>query len=389
MSLRGMMDNFGKHFKKGQPLESLHPLFEATDSFLFSPGKTARKAPFVRDVVDLKRVMVIVVLALLPATFFGIFNAGYQAQAVLNQPHNWLDAFWRGSLAVIPIIIVSYAAGGVWEVLFACVRKHEINEGFFVTGILFALTLPPNIPLWQVAIGISFGVVVGKEIFGGTGMNLVNPALAARAFLFFAYPAQMSGDAPWYAVDGVVSATPLGLLGSLPPGASGVEALQHAGYTWNNLFLGFIPGSIGETSKLACLAGLVFLLITGVASWRIIMGCLLGFLVIGQLILFLNGGHGLARATLPLSWGLVLGGFAFGSIFMATDPVSAAATKIGRWIYGFMIGAFVMVIRAFNPAYPEAMMLSILLMNVFAPLIDHCVVEFHIGRRLSRVKQAK
>ncbi len=384
--IRKAMDDLGKNFSKGKPLEKLHPLYEAIDGFLFTSGAIARKAPFVRDAWDLKRVMVIVVLALIPSTLFGIFNAGYQAQNALGLAHAWPDAVLRGLQIVLPVIFVSYAVGGFWEVLFACVRKHEINEGFFVTGLLFALTLPPHIPLWQVAAGVSFGVVVGKEIFGGTGMNIVNPALAGRAFLFFAYPAQMSGEAVWYGVDGVTRATPLATMASVPAGTTGVAALHQAGYTWSQLFYGFIPGSIGETSKLACLIGLAFLLITGVASWRIIAGCVAGLVSVASLIGFLHVKT--VHPVLPFEWHLVLGGFAFGAIFMATDPVSASATTLGRWIYGFLIGALVVFIRTFNPAYPEAVMLSILLMNIFAPMIDHYVVEAHINRRTPRA-QAK
>ena len=388
-ALREFCDGLEKHFEKGKPLEKLYPLYEAVDGFLFTPGKRAAKAPFIHDSVDLKRVMVLVMLAVLPATIFGIFNVGHQAQLASGAAPRLMDALLRGTMAVLPVILVSYVVGGFWEVLFACVRKHEINEGFFVTGILFALTLPPHIPLWQVAVGISFGVVVGKEIFGGTGMNIVNPALAARAFLFFAYPAQMSGDTIWVAVDGVSKATPLAVLAAAPAGTSATAALTQAGYTWMQLFTGFIPGSIGETSKLACLIGLALLLITGVASWRIIAGCVAGLLTMSLVVLFFKGPHSSIQASLPPHWHLVLGGFAFGAIFMATDPVSAAATRLGRWIYGFLIGAFVVLIRVFNPAYPEAVMLSILVMNIFSPLVDHYIVEQHIHRRRPRAEQAK
>jgi Na+-transporting NADH:ubiquinone oxidoreductase subunit B len=384
-AVRKFLDHLGQHFQKGKPLEKLYPLYEAVDGFLFTSGKTSDKPPFVRDAVDLKRVMVLVVIAVIPATLFGIFNVGYQAQLASGLSPQWFDAMGRGAKVVLPIILVSYMVGGFWEVLFACVRKHEINEGFFVTGILFALTLPPNIPLWQVAIGISFGVVVGKEIFGGTGMNIVNPALAARAFLFFSYPAQMSGDKAWLAVDGISKATPLAVLSAAPAGTQATTALTQAGYSWSQLFLGFIPGSIGETSKLACLLGLALLLITAVASWRIIAGCVIGLVSMSALIVVLHGVNSSVQATLPPHWHLVLGGFAFGAIFMATDPVSASATQVGRWIYGFLIGAFVVVIRVFNPAYPEAVMLAILVMNIFAPMIDHFIVEHHIRRRRARV----
>lgn len=387
--LRSLMDKMGRHFRPGGKLEKLYPLFEATDAFLFTPGTRTARAPFVRDAVDLKRVMALVVVALVPATLFGVFNIGYQAQTALGLAHHWLDAATRGLQIFLPILLVSYLVGGFWEVLFACVRKHEVNEGLLVTGILYALTLPPTIPLWQAALGISFGVVFAKEIFGGTGFNFVNPALAGRAFLFFSYPGQMSGDAAWVAVDGVAHATPLAVMRTAAAGASATDHLAAAGYNWSNMFLGLIPGSIGETSKLACLLGLVFLLIVGVASWRIIVGCFAGMAFMSALIMCWAGPSAPAYFTLPPHWHMVMGGFAFGAIFMATDPVSAAATNLGRWIYGLMIGALVVVVRVFNPAYAEATMLVILLMNVLAPLIDYCVVEAHVAWRTKRLAAVK
>ena len=376
----------GALFEKGKPLEKFYPLFEAMDTFLLTPGKTEMKAPFVRDAVDMKRVMIFVVLALIPATLMGIYNTGYQIEIAKGLTHSFWGAVAEGAWKVIPIILVSYAAGGFWEVLFAVTRKHEINEGFLVTGILFALTLPPSIPLWQVAVGISFGVVFGKEIFGGTGMNVFNPALTARAFVFFAYPAQISGSTVWVAVDGYTRATPLAVAAATPKGASVVQSLGDAGYNLQNMFLGFIPGSVGETSALACLVGLVFLLITGVASWRITLGCVLGLLTMASGFYLMQGPDRLAFFALPPYWHLVMGGFAFGAVFMATDPVSAAATNTGRWIYGFLIGVLTVLIRVVNPAYPEGVMLSILFMNAFAPLIDYFVVENHIKRRLQPKK---
>ena len=376
----------GQLFEKGKPLEKFYPLYEALDTFLLTPGKTAAKAPFVRDAVDMKRVMIFVVLALIPATLMGIYNAGYQTEIARGLTHSFWGAVEAGAWKVIPIILVSYAAGGFWEVLFAVTRKHEINEGFLVTGILFALILPPSIPLWQVAVGISFGVVFGKEIFGGTGMNVFNPALVARAFVFFAYPAQISGSTVWVAVDGFTRATPLAVAAATPKGHSVVQALGDAGYNFQNMFFGFIPGSIGETSALACLAGLAFLLITGVASWRVTLACVLGLLTMSSVFYFLRGPDRLAFFALPPYWHLVMGGFAFGSVFMATDPVSSAATNAGRWIYRFLIGVLTVLIRVVNPAYPEGVMLSILFMNAFAPLIDYFVVENHIKRRLQPKK---
>ena len=373
--------SISKFFEEGKPLAKLFPLFEATETFLLTPGKLTQKAPFIRDGVDIKRMMTFVLFALLPCIVMGIYNTGLQMQLAQGEAYSLLRSFFLGLTKVIPIIIVSYVVGGFWEVLFAIVRKHEINEGFLVTGILFALILPPTIPLWQVAVGISFGVVVGKEIFGGTGMNILNPALTARAFLFFAYPAQISGDKVWVAIDGITKATPLAIIADAPRAGEIVSTLTQAGYSFSDAFFGFIPGSIGETSVLACLLGLVFLLITGVASWRIILGCFLGLSSLGLLFNIFQGHESLAAFSLPIHRHMVLGGFAFGSIFMATDPVSSCATKKGHWIYGFFIGALVILIRTINPAYPEGMMLAILFMNIFAPLIDHFVVQENIKRR--------
>lgn len=384
--LEKTIEKMGMWFEKGRPLAKFYPLYEALDTFLLTPGKVTKKGPHLRDGIDLKRVMMFVVMALIPATAMGIFNTGYQILMAKGWPYDFAQCWYLGLQKVLPIIIVSYAAGGFWEVLFAVIRRHEINEGFLVTGILYALTLPPTMPLWQVAVGISFGVVFGKEIFGGTGMNIFNPALVARAFVFFAYPAQISGSAVWVAVDGFTRATPLAVIKDASRGSSPLTALSDAGYTFNNIFLGFIPGSIGETSALACLVGLIFLLITRVASWRIVMGCVLGLLTMSAVFYLLRGPQQLAFFALPPHWHLVLGGFAFGAVFMATDPVSGCATDKGRWIYGFLIGVLTVLIRVINPAYPEGVMLSILFMNIFAPLIDHFVVEAHIKKRLKQLK---
>lgn len=375
-----------KNFEKGKPLAKFYPLFEALDTFILTPGKTAPKAPHVRDAIDMKRAMIFVVLALIPATLMGIYNTGYQMQLAKGETIDALQCWILGAWKVIPIIFVSYAAGGFWEVLFAVLRKHEINEGFLVTGILYALTLPPTMPLWQVAVGISFGVVFGKEIFGGTGMNVFNPALVARAFVFFAYPAQISGSNVWVAVDGFTRATPLAVAAAAPKGSSVIDALQNAGYNFNNMFTGFIPGSIGETSAFACLIGLVFLLVTQVASWRTIAGCTIGLLAMSGLFYAIQGPDKLAFFALPPHWHLIMGGFAFGAVFMATDPVSCAATDTGRWIYGILIGILTVLIRVVNPAYPEGVMLAILFMNMFAPLIDYFVVEQHKKNRLKKIK---
>lgn len=371
-------------FETGKPLAKWYPLYEALDTFLMTPGKVAAKAPYARDTIDIKRVMIFVVVALIPATLMGIYNAGLQILLAKGQTVELGAALILGLEKVLPIIIVSYAAGGLWEVLFAVMRKHEINEGFLVTGLLYALVLPPTMPLWQVAVGISFGVVFGKEIFGGTGYNIFNPALVARAFVFFAYPAQMSGQAVWVAVDGYTRATPLGVISQAPRGASAVEVLSQEGYHFWNLFWGTIPGSIGETSAFACLLGLAFLLVTGIISWRVVTGCVLGLMSMATLFFVLQGPDKMAYFSLPPYWHLLLGGFAFGAVFMVTDPVSCSATPLGHWIYGTLIGVLTVLIRVFNPAYPEGMMLAILFMNAFAPLIDYFVVEANARKRIKR-----
>ncbi|MFC1496885.1 NADH:ubiquinone reductase (Na(+)-transporting) subunit B [Verrucomicrobiota bacterium] len=369
-------------FAKGGKLEKLEPLFEAGDAFTFTSPAVTDKGTHVRDAADMKRIMVTVIYAVLPCFFFGVWNAGHQYNlANIGASTGFIADILRGLFIVMPIVIVSYGVGGFWEVMFACIKKHEINEGLLVTGLLFPLILPPTIPLWQVAVGISFGVVIGKEIFGGTGMNIVNPALMSRAFLFFAYSQYMVGDV-WIAlksggelVDGVTTATPLGILLDMPKDATAVNMLSNAGYTFKSMLIGNMPGSIGETSAIACLIGAVILLITGVGSWRIMLSCVIGLLGTG-LLFNLTG-----NSTIPPHYHLVMGGFAFGAFFMATDPVSAAATNIGKWIYGFMIGMLIVIIRVANPAFPEGVMLSILFMNIVAPLIDHYVVAAHIRRR--------
>ncbi|MFP4473634.1 MAG: NADH:ubiquinone reductase (Na(+)-transporting) subunit B [Candidatus Omnitrophota bacterium] len=385
--VRNILDSAGEWFKPGKKLAKLYPLYEAVDTFAYTPGRMTRRAPFVRDHADLKRVMVFVVFALLPCLAMGIYNTGLQMLIGQGEPVEFTRAVWLGLTKVIPLMIVIYAVGGFWEVLFAVVRRHEVNEGFFVTGMLFTLIMPPTLPLWQAAVAISFGVVIGKEIFGGTGYNIMNPALVGRAFAFFAYPAQFSGDMVYVAVDGYSKATPLAVVADAARGSSAVSALQEAGYSLQDMFLGFIPGVIGETSTLACLLGLAFLLITGIASWRIITACGLGLVSAAGMFYLLKGPETLAFFSLPPHWHLVMGGFAFGAIFMATDPVSAAATNTGRWIYGFLIGVLVVLIRVVNPAYPEGVMLAILFMNVFAPLIDHFVVEAHVRRRTRRIEE--
>ena len=385
--LEQQMDKMRPLFLPGGKFERLYPLHEANETFLLTPAEVTHGAPHVRDQLDLKRTMIMVVLALIPATLFGIFNAGYQHNLAHNVANAaFLDHVIQGLILCLPIILTSYAVGGLWEVLFAIVRKHPINEGFLVSGLLFPLTLPPTIPLWQVAVGISFGIVIGKEIFGGTGFNVLNPALTARAFLYFAYPAQISGDKVWASgPDGWTGATPLGI-GMVPhAGETIVESLNNAGYTLKSMIIGLEPGSIGETSVIACAIGAVILILAGVGSWRIMAGTVIG-LIAGSYLMQAVGSPNLKPlADLPFWYHMAIGSFAFGAVFMATDPVSSAATNPGKWIYGFLIGFLILVIRVANPAYPEAVMLAILFMNVMAPLVDHYVVQAHIKRRTRHV----
>ncbi len=397
--MRRLLESIKPMFVKGGRFEKYYALYEMVDTFLYTPADSTRAAPHVRDAIDLKRLMSYVVIALIPCILWSWFNTGYQANLVLQEfsiiKDDWRSAFLHtfgigfepdsilanmahGFLYFLPIYLTTLIVGGFWEVLFAIVRKHEINEGFLVTSMLFALTLPPDMPLWMVALGISFGVVIGKEIFGGTGKNFLNPALVGRAFLYFAYPAEITGDLVWVAVDGYSGATPLGL-GVL----GGMDAITTGGYSWWNAFIGLIPGSLGETSTLACLIGAVFLIYTKVASWRIIAGVFLG--MVGTVLLFnVFGNETHPMMTMPWHWHLVLGGFAFGMVFMATDPVSAAMTTAGRWVFGILIGFMTVLIRVVNPAFPEGIMLAILFANIFAPLIDYAVIQINIRRRLRR-----
>lgn len=394
--LRNFLDKQEKHFHKGGKLEKLFPLYEAVDTFLYTPAAPTKEASHIRDVMDLKRMMMMVVIALVPAVLMAFYNTGYQANLGLQQigassSHHWQAAvlqwlgfdfdpsnFWSnfifGGLYFLPVYLITIAVGGFWEVLFAVVRKHEINEGFLVTSLLFPLILPPNIPYWQVALGISFGVVIGKEVFGGVGMNILNPALTARAFLFFAYPAEISGDKVWVAVDGLSQATPL---------AQFADSTMSISYSWMDAFLGFIPGSMGETSTLACLIGAVILIVSKVGSWKIMFSIVVGT-IITTLGLNAIGSTTNPMFNLPFYWHFVIGGFAFGTVFMATDPVSAAMTEKGKYIYGFMIGFLAVLVRVVNPAFPEGMMLAILFMNVFAPIIDRYFINQNIKRRLAR-----
>jgi Na+-transporting NADH:ubiquinone oxidoreductase subunit B len=399
-SLRRFFDRLEPLFARGGRFEKFQVVFEMIDTVFYSPADVTRTSPHVRDGIDLKRVMVYVVLAVAPCTVVGLWNIGYQAnQAMLDMgvsavagwrgalladlgvgydPGDALACFWHGCVYFLPIYLVTLVVGGLWEVLFAAVRNHEVNEGFFVTSVLFALILPPATPLWQVALGISFGVVIAKEVFGGTGKNFLNPALAGRAFLFFAYPADLSGDAVWTAVDGFSGATALAL------GASGgLPAITAAGISWEQAFYGQLRGSIGATSAIACLLGGAFLVYTRVASWRIVAGVMLG-MVATTLLLNAIGSDTNPMFALPWYWHLVLGGFAFGMMFMATDPVTAAMTDAGRWIFGGLVGFMTILIRAVNPAYPEGIMLAILFANLFAPLIDYFVTQANLRRRARR-----
>ena len=391
--------NLKPHFEKGGKLERWYPLYEATDSFLFSTTKSTPSAPHVRDAVDLKRIMITVIIALIPCTIMALWNTGYQANQVLAEigavPEGWRGAIMQliginsqsifsnmmhGALYFVPIYLVTVIAGSVWEALFNLIRGHEFSEAYLVTSLLLPLTLPPTIPLWQVAVGASFGVIFAKEVFGGVGKNFMNPALASRAFIYFAYPAQMTGDKIWTAVDGISSATPLGAMAqAVAPGdPTGVLDI-----TWLQAFIGTIPGSMGETSTLACLLGAAILLVTGIASWRIMTSMLLGA-VITALCFNLIATPADPLYAIPIHYHLVLGGFAFGLVFMATDPVSAAQTHTGQWLYGILIGFLTILIRVANPAYPEGVMLAILLGNVFAPLFDYFVVRANIKRRIVR-----
>ncbi len=396
--LRDFLDSQEKHFVKGGRFEKLYPFYEANDTLLFTPGDVTKGKTHVRDSLDLKRLMITVVIALLPALLMAFYNTGYQANhAIMNNQatpldtwqtqvymmifgndfsDNVLQSVFHGALYFLPIFIMTFVIGGHVEVASAIIRGHEINEGFLVSGFLFPLTLPPTIPLWQVALGITFGVILAKEVFGGTGMNILNVALTGRAFLFFAYPAQISGDSVWIAAnmtDGATGATWLS-----QAAAGGSEALQ--GVSWFDAFLGFVPGSMGETSAAAALIGALILTLTGIGSWRTMLGVALG--TAGTVLLFnFVGSDTNAFFNVPFYWHFVLGGWAFGMAFMATDPVTSAFTEQGKWIYGAGIGIMVALVRVVNPAYPEGMMLAILFMNMFAPFIDHFFVQANIKRR--------
>ena len=383
--LKKLFDSTQKYFSGSGKFNALAPLFDATKTFFFLPSPRTRHTPFVRDSLDLKRFMSFVILSLMPVLLFGIYNTGLQAGIATGKSYTGVEAFLTGLTYVLPIIIVTYAVGFFWEILFASIRGHKISEGLLVTGLLFPLTLPPTIPLWQVAVGISFGVVIGKELFGGTGRNVFNPALTGRAFLFFSYPLTMSGDV-WIAgktlVDGVSGATALAV--TAQEGQTITAALADSGFTLSKLFLGFVPGSIGETSTLCCLIGAAFLILTRVANFRIIIGGLAGLILTSLVFYFIPGTSGSWLNAGPL-YHLCAGGFMFGITFMATDPVSAPGTDPARWVFGFLIGFLTVTIRAVNPAFVEGAMLAILFMNVFAPLLDHMVMKYKVSKRIPNV----
>ncbi len=378
--LRRKLDEIKRPFAKGEKWERFAPAVNAFDTFLFVPNHTTSKGAHIRDAVDLKRTMITVIIALLPALVYGIYNTGYQHFSQLGNEFTFMDAFIHGAWKIVPMIVVSYVVGLTIEFAFAVYRGHEVNEGYLVTGLLIPMIMPVDIPLWMVAISVAFAVLIAKEAFGGTGMNILNPALTARAFAFFAYPTYMSGNKVWVSEAGVLDAVSgETILGSLAAG-------QSVGYSTFEMFQGAIPGSIAETSTLWILVGALILIFTGVGSWRIMVGGVIGAAVMG----FLFNLWG-ANALMSFDWlnHLVVGGFAFGIVFMATDPVSAAQTLKGKWIYGILVGIFCIMIRVFNPAYPEGVMLAILLMNVFAPTIDHYVVEGNIKKRTKRWAKAQ
>jgi len=388
--LRKILDANAHRFENNGVLEKLYPLYEATDTILFSTDEVTKSGPHIRDSIDIKRVMILVVIALIPLYIFGAMNVGVQNGIAMGvERTNW-EQFWFGFDKIIPIILVAFITGAFWEILFAVVRKHPISEGFLVTCALIPLVMPASIPLWQVSIATSFGIVIGKEIFGGVGMNIFNPALVARAFLFFTYPGRISGDKVWViGPDGYSGATAL----SVPA----AEVNQHAvslingvtqfDYSWWNMLVGWIPGSIGETSKLLIIMGAIFLAITKIANWRVMAGSLIGLGVTAYLTNLMAPFSSNTMLSLPAHYHLVMGGFLFGMAFMATEPVTGCHTNQGRWVYGILFGMLTVIVRAINPAYPEGTMLAILLLNAFAPLIDWFVIQSNIKRRLARYAQ--
>ena len=374
---KNLLGSVKPHFEKGGKLEKLYPAYDAFETFLFVPDHSTQKGAHVRDAIDLKRTMFMVIVALIPCLLFGMWNVGYQYHLAIGETASLVENFIFGFWKFLPLIIVSYAVGLAVEFAFAIYRGHSVNEGYLVTGLLIPLTMPIDVPLWMLAISVIFAVVIGKEVFGGTGMNILNPALTARAFLFFAYPVYMSGDQVWVhnaMVDGHSGST---ILGELAASAN----WQSLSFNPFDMMMGNIPGSVGETSFIAIMIGAIILIATGIGSWRIILSTFVGGFVMATL--FNLWGANELMAT-PAEIHLIIGSFAFGAVFMATDPVTGSQTNIGKYIYGFLIGVFAIVIRVFNPAYPEGMMLAILLMNIFAPLVDHYVIQGNIKRRLKR-----
>ena len=390
--LRDILDKIAPTFKADGKLEKLYPIFEATDTILFSTDERTHSGPHIRDSVDVKRVMILVVIALIPCYIFGAMNVGYQMAIALGQSSTMQENLLNGALKILPIIAVAFASGAFWELLFAVVRRHPVSEGFLVTCALIPLVMPPTIPLWQVAVATTFGIVIGKEIFGGVGMNIFNPALVARAFLFFTYPGRISGDKVWVSgPDGYSGATALAIPAAelSQDAVTLLDSVTQFDFSWINLFMGWIPGSIGETSTLWIMVGAAFLALTGIASWRVMVGAILGLTGMAALTNFMAEITGSTNTmlTLPAHYHLVMGGFAFGVAFMATEPVTGAHTDKGRWIYGIFIGMLTVIIRSINPAYPEGAMLAILLMNAFASLIDYFVIQGNIKRRMVRYAQ--
>ena len=374
---KNLLGSVKPHFEKGGKLEKLYPAYDAFETFLFVPDHTTHKGAHVRDAIDLKRTMFMVIVALIPCLLFGMWNVGYQYHLAIGETASLVENFIFGFWKFLPLIIVSYAVGLAVEFAFAIYRGHSVNEGYLVTGLLIPLTMPIDVPLWMLAISVIFAVVIGKEVFGGTGMNILNPALTARAFLFFAYPIYMSGDKVWVhnaMVDGHSGST---ILGELAASAN----WQSLSFNPFDMMMGTIPGSVGETSFIAIMIGALILIATGIGSWRIILSTFVGGFVMATL--FNMWGANELMAT-PAEIHLIIGSFAFGAVFMATDPVTGSQTNRGKYIYGFLIGVFAIVIRVFNPAYPEGMMLAILLMNIFAPLVDHYVIQGNIKRRFKR-----
>jgi len=382
--LREKLDKLKPQFTKGGKFEKLQSVFEGFETFMFVPDKVTFKGSHIRDSIDMKRTMTVVILALVPALLFGCYNTGLQYFRSIGTEPAILQAGWYGFLRILPLIIVSYVVGLGIEFIAAQIRGHEINEGYLVTGLLIPLIMPIDVPLWMLALAVAFSVILGKEIFGGSGMNIFNPALLARAFLFFSYPGWMSGDLVW--TDGLVAGKKIvdGFSGATPLALSAAGEISKLP-SFMEMFIGTIPGSIGETSTIAILIGAVVLIVTGIGSWKIMLSVFAGGLATG---LLLNAISANTYMELPFYYHFVMGGFAFGAVFMATDPVSASQTEKGKWIYGFLIGVFSVILRVLNPAYPEGVMLAILLMNVFAPLIDYYVVQSNIRRRLKRVKVA-